>query len=299
MPTVSRTHRTSHGIYDTDDHSKSHVFYKTPFNMPVKEMDGSTWVDGKGNLEFINETNSYNLSGHRPGYETAHAFLFYKITNNTGSTYDVDTQLIGLWYHHDDSSIFPIANYNWVTSLPDGWSSSLWFGSHIGIAGWEIDSDGTYYYQSALSGNPSTSVLKTNVSISNVPSTTQLSSSKAGYIWVEGNDLCYIVANRWKHTMEGTQVSTSPGTSKKGYMWIDTNNNLCWVGDNGRHYRCKWKIRQFESWYSNSSTNTVNAGTSKKGYIWLDNEFGWSHISYIGNDGYKYLTGAGDDPYTF
>ena len=39
------------------------------------------------------------------------------------------------------------------------------------------------------------------------------------------------------------------------------------------------------------------AGTDKAGCIWVDNEFGLSHLAYIGTDGYKYLAGAGNYPY--
>jgi hypothetical protein len=137
---------------------------------------------------------------------------------------------------------------------------------------------------------------ETTITFTNVPSTTQLPAGKEGYVWVEGNNLCYICSNRWKHTIVGADISSLPGVSKAGYLWLD-NNALHWVGANGHDYAVPWNIKQFASTWSGGASGPTYAGTAKYGYFWVDDEFGETHLALITSDGYKRLVGSGHYPY--
>lgn len=294
------TNHISKGVQNFNDTSKEMTWFKTNFNMPVENYmeDSTPYTRYVGCWDYLTETTSYDLTGFVPGYEICVGHAIFDFYNDTGSPYTVDTDATVKWVDTDNSTVLYYI-YNSVqlyyANLPDGTYIEFWTGGNIGCAGWEVDVAGTYYFKSSASGTPNVTEVSTSVVMSNVPSTTQLASGKEGYIWIEGNDLCYICANRWKHTMVGVAVGATGLTA--GYIWIDTSNILHWVGNDGKDYTNSWQVKQFESFYTNSSTGEVNAGTSKKGMIWVDNEFGSTHLSYIGNDGYKYLTGAGDNPY--
>lgn len=294
-------HITAKSLTNLTDTTQKHTFWKTNFNMPVENLFGNltTWTRTEGPVTHGNSGISFSLTGFSPGYEIVVFSSIWDWENTGGSPVTLDAYLYQEWTDTDGLTtlVQGLDGYYFNVSVPAGsWSETI--GSiNIGVAGWEIDSNSTYYTKSSATGTHAISEVSTGITFSNVPTVTQLASDKAGYIWVEGNNLCFINANRWKHTIVGTQVSTTPGTSKAGFMWIDTSNNLHWVGANGYDYRTSWKIKQFASYFSNGPTEEVNAGTSKAGFIWVDNEFGWTHLSYIGYDGYKYLCGAGDDPY--
>jgi hypothetical protein len=253
-------------------------------------------------MTYSGLATSFNLSGFSPGFETTLFSCVFHWDNDGGSNITTTEYLYSMWVGRDNNTIIVQgANalpFTFTLYASGGWQEYLYC-CNVGVAPWEIDDDGNFYVKAATAGNYPIGMVSTTIAFSNVPDETLLGSTKPGYMWVEGNNLCYVNANQWKHTMVGTQVSTSPGTSKKGFMWIDTSNDLHWVGDNGYDYKCAWKVKQFDcsSWWSNSSHSEVYAGTDKAGYIWVDNEFGWTHLSYIGYDGYKYLTGAGDNPY--
>jgi hypothetical protein len=297
------TNHISKGVQNFNDTSKKFTWFKSNFNMPVPNYmyDNSPFDRYYGCWDYLTETTSYDLSGFVPGYEICVGHAIFDFENDSGSDYNLNTNLYVRWCHTDYSNFSPaVWIYNGVnvqrTILP-GYYYEYWIGGNIGCAGWEIYTNSTERFTASASGTPNISATNTDVTFSNVPSTTQLDSSKAGYIWVEGNNLCYVCANLWKHTIVGSQVSTSPGVSKAGYIWIDTYNGLHWVGANGYDYQVPWIKKQFASYYYNSATGEVNAGTSYKGYMWVDNEYGLTHVAYIGYDGYKYIVGGGVNPY--
>ena len=292
------TRHISKGVTNISDTSKKMTWFKTNFNMPVEDFSGGTYTRYNGPVTYDTETTSYSLSGFVPGYEICNGIAVYDWANDGGSDYNIDTLLYVFWGAPDSSSISQIANgYHFTYTVAPGFYISYFFTGNIGCAGWEISTNDTYKFISSATGTPAIGPLATDVTITNCPSTTQLDSSKRGFIWVESNDLCFLNSNQWKHTIVGTFVSTTPGTSKAGFMWIDTSNDLHWVGANGSDYKVPWKVQQFASFYTTGPTNEVNAGTSKAGFIWVDNEFGLTHLSYIGYNGYKWLVGAGENPY--
>ena len=95
----------------------------------------------------------------------------------------------------------------------------------------------------------------------------------------------------------GDIIGFTGGTA--GSIWVDNSNYLHWLNSSGVDYRAKWRINQFESSFENGAGFNPNPGSSYAGALWVDNEFGWTHLAYIGADGSKYLVGSGDYPYTY
>lgn len=297
-------------VVNRADSSLKMTWWKTNFNMPtpgiysdlsdiLRFVGPFTYTDGIG-------TTSYDLSGFSPGYEIVGLTSIWDWENTGGSSESVSTNLFNKLKDTDNSTtIFQGLNgFNVSFTLGAGEWYEYFYTITTGIDIDEIDVAGTYYYNTSGTGTNPISETNTGITFSNVPdvSTLTLDASKRGFMWVEGNNLCYVNAGGdsgggWKHTMVGTDISSTPGTSKAGHIWIDTSNNLHWVGANGHDYSAAWAVQQFASTFSNSSTSAVNAGTSKAGFIWVDNQFGQTHLAYIGYDGYKWLTGAGDNPY--
>ena len=292
------TNHISKGVQNFNDTSKKMTWFKTNFNMPVEDYmaDNNPFTRYVGCWNYLTETTSYSLTGFVPGYEICVGHAIYDFHNNSGSTYEINTLLSGRWTDPSLNTLYWIwEDVPYALSLPAWHYSTVWYCGNIGCAGWEVSANGVYHFRAGAIGTPNIASIDSAVTMSNVPSTTQLGASKPGHIWVEGNNLCFINANQWKHTMIGTDNGDK--SADGGYIWIDTSNVLHWIGGNGHDYSAKWQVKQFNSFYGNGPTGEVNAGTSKKGMMWTDNEFGWTHLSYIGYDGYKYLTGAGNNPY--
>jgi len=287
------------GFNNIDTPATKMMFYKTNFNMPTPSMLGGTWVRFLGPIVKRTPATSFSLTGFQPGYEICIGLGNFDWDNLTASSVSLSASLTVGWLDTDNSTVL----YNIVENFSIGGTvdanswREVFFAGTIGIAPWEIDSNSTYYFRTVATGTDSIPSVSTGVTITNVPTISTISSNVRGATWVEGNNLTFLNADGWKHSIAGTVVNTTPGTAKKGYMWIDTSNDLHWVGDNGTDYKVPWKKKQFASWFSNSATGEENAGTANKGAMWMDSEYGYTHIAYIGNDGFKYLCGAGDDPY--
>lgn len=287
----------SKGVQNFNDTSKKMTWFKTNFNMPVPDYmaANSPFTRYVGAWNYLGgPTTSFSLSGFVPGYEICLGTSIYDFENNGSSTFNINSNAALGWYSPSLSPLFTFS-FNMSYSLAPGFYVEFWSGTNIGCAGWEVTSNDVYHYRASASGSPSIPVVDIGVTMSNVPSTTQLGSSKPGHIWVEGNNLCYINADQWKHTIVGAPIA-SPGASP-GYIWIDNVNLLHWTGSDGRNYISTFFVKQFASFFSPGATGPVFAGTNKAGYLWVDSEFGDTHLAYIGYDGYKYLTGGGDSPY--
>jgi len=286
-------HFVSKGVQNRTN-SNIMTWWMTNFNMPVPDItDATAWTEGYGPVTYDSAGTSFDLSSFSPGFEVA---LFSTIwhwedpTNGTGTLHQ-------RWLYPDGSTMYDCLNgFSVPINTPVGGWTEYWYSCNQGIAGWEINASGNYEVESWSTGDGALASTKTTITLSNVPSTSQLGTSKAGYIWIEGNDLCFINANEWKHTIIGTDLGYVD-SNKTGYMWIDNLDDLHWIGGNGNKYRVPWKIQQFASTFSNGPTGETYAGTDKEGYMWVDNEFGYTHLSYIGHNGYKFLVGAGHYPY--
>ena len=292
------TNTISKGLSSKDSPYTSFNWFRSNFNMPVTDIQsGSTWDKYEGRTNLIDQATSYNLSGFSPGFEICVGKAVFVFENDGGSTYNIDTEISVRWTDPSLNTIFWIEeDFRYEESLPAGYWAGFSSSGNTGVAPWEVNSDGVYHFRAGAIGTPNITSVDTSVTFNNVPSVTQLSSGTVGHIWVEGNELAYINANRWKHSMTGDVTGTFAGTSKAGHFWLD-GIELHWVGANGYVYKPQWQVQQFASEFSNGPTGTEYAGTSQAGSVWVDSEFGYTHLAYIAENGYKYLTGAGDYPY--
>lgn len=282
-------------------------FWRSNFNMPVQNILLGTpnWVDGYGPVTYYNPATSFNISGFVGGLEIV---LFTAVWHWDGPLSGY-TYLNTSWNRPDGSVMFRgLYNYALNLSIPAGYWSGYFQMINTGAAPWEVATSGTYSARAWSTGlDPSTNY--TNITFSNTPNVSRISgSSHQGYIWVDGLYLSITNAGggydtysgsgygAWVHNILGTAIGGSGGP---GYIWVDTNNDLCFINGYGSACKVPWKIKQFASYFSNGATSTVYAGTNNAGKIWMDNEYGQTHIAYIGYDGYKYICGAGDYPYSF
>lgn len=295
MATLNRIeHTQGEGLYSSTATPYEYVyFWRANFNIPTPDP-------GSEFFTVQNEATDFDLSNFVPGLEIC-AFdsrVYIDGPMSTSESFDVDIEL----KKPDASTV--IASYSY-TGYPDSdipsdeiWYWVYWF--NIGVASWEVDVDGTYYFETTVTGDVSGSKT-TQVDFLNVPDTTQISESREGAIWVEGNYLAMVNANGFKHRILGTTVGNSGNTP--GYIWLSDNSSdgtdgyVCFIDDSGEKRSAPWRIKQFESSFSNSANGEIYAGTSEAGKMWMDTEYGYTHIGYINNDGYKYIFGAGNYPY--
>lgn len=296
-------HHISKGVQNNSG-SPKFTWFKTNFNMPVPNYSiGGTYNRYLANITYLSEQTTYDLSGFIAGFEICNAVGIFDFENDSGSSYNINTNISVAWRDAALNVLVGVFTSPFVTTLPAGYWTSVWLSANIGVAHWEVSSarGSTYYFRANASGTPNISTVSTTVTMNNIPSTS--SNGTPGYIWVEGNNLCYVTGgdsgyptDYRKQTMVGVQSGYTGASA--GYMWIDTSTHkLCWIGSDGYKYVAKWCVQQYASFYSNGATGATFAGTTKAGYIWTDREFGQTHLAYIGSDGYKYLTGGGDDPY--
>ena len=269
-------------------------WWKSNFNMPTPDIgDNTVWLVGYGPVAYDGAATSFDLSGFYPGWEVVAFFTIWHWDGPLAGT----AYLYSRWVDTAGATIFNCQNGTaYVFDIAVGLYGEYWAGCNQGIASWEIDTSGDFGVKSHSTGTGAMGEQTTTITFSNVPSTTQLASDKPGYIWVEGNNLNFINANRWEHIIIGTDQGYVD-TAKAGYMWVDTSDDLHWIGVDGHDYIVPWKIQEFASTWSNSSNDATAPGTSYKGYTWVDNEYGWTHLAYIGNNGHKFLVGSGHYPY--
>jgi hypothetical protein len=286
-------HHVAKGVQNRNNGNRM-TWWKSNFNMPTLNIgDGTVWLEAYGPVAYDSPDTSFDLTGFFPGWEiVVFCCIWHWDGPVSGTAY-----LYSRWCNPAGSTIFNCANgLGYALNVASEYWSEYWYGCNIGCAGWEVTSSGNYSVRSYSTGAGAMSEQSTTIAFSNVPSTTQLAASRAGYIWVEGNDLCFVNANQWKHTIVGTD-NGYVDTEKSGFMWIDNSNWLHWIGLDGHNYQVPWKIQEFASTWSNSSNDATAPGASYKGCIWVDSEYGWTHLGYIGYDGHKYIVGSGHDPY--
>lgn len=282
----SATHYAARSMTNTST-GVSMTWWRTNFNMPVP----MTWTSGS--MTYGSTATSFDLSGYVPGLEICVGIL-HNIAADVASpgTVYVNTG----WYNPSGTKLFTIFDSSFYASSPGTWSYSYdsVAAASTGCCAWEVASSGDYSIRTYITG-ACTHTETTTITFSNVPSTTQLATSTPGHMWVDGNYLAFVNANRYQHRILGMDVS-NPGATA-GHVWLETTDDIFFISENG-HKRCTpWKKKQFKSEWSNSSTGTCYAGTDKVGTIWMDSEFGSTHLAVIASDGYKYLMGAGDWPY--
>ena len=267
--------------------------------MPVPCLfDGcSNCVEGFMDARYCNMSGTVSLLGLCAGYEVALGNALWRWETGVGECLNGFACLTIHWYRPPGACI---GGFNGCTCINIGENYIQWYEGMIGIgiAGWEICANGdhcTRTLATTISGdNVYIDLLTIDINFCCVASTAQ--TARQGNIWVEGNDLHYFNANCWEHTMVGDSQGAA-GVDTDGAMWIDNACYLHWVGADCNDYRAKWRICQFCSTFSGGAPANPAPGASYKGSLWVDDQFGATHLSYIGCDGNKYLAGAGECPY--
>ena len=280
------------------------TFWNTNFNMPVPYLFDGSYDCSSGFMsarygDMASTTQS--LAAMRPGYEVALSDAVYRWCVCGGDCLNGITSLRIRWIRGATcmSCYYTNVCIN-INSTPGYYTWTMWETmANQGIAGWEICSNemyGTEVEAACVSGDD-TSIggTSTGVTFCCVPSTGLCSSTLRGSIWVDGCDLHYINANCWEHWMVGNCTGSG---GEPGAIYIDDIlHYLHWVGCDGSVFSAKWRICQFCSSFSNGAPANPAPGVFYAGNIWMDAQFGLTHLAYIGSDGNKYLTGAGNYPY--
>lgn len=294
------TNHVSKGVTQITDTSKKALWFKTNFNMPIHDfVTGGTFTRFQGPVTYDTETTTYDLTGFSPGFEICNGASVFDFDNTGGGvSRSISSTLAIRWTTASNVTLVGPFSVSISVSIPAGSFFEYWSGANIGFEGSEVATSTTYDFRGVATGTNSIAEVSTAVSFTNVPTITTLSSADRGYMWVEGNNLTYVNSSQWKHSVAGTASGSNPGVPDAGYIWLDSGDNLIhWIGGDGNQYKLPWSIKQFASFYSGSSTGTTFAGTGDTGYIWVDDQFGNTHLGYIGTDGFKYLAGAGVNPY--
>ena len=288
-----------------DDTENRHRAWNADPGMPVKELFSSTELFSKtagGFLRLYDRQSSYDLSDLSLGMAICfNSALFYWENDTDGD------QIIDVDCYHEvedpDGTIIVATTFPVYSYLKPGYWYAYQTVFLLQNRPWRIYKDGTYtaraWAEEFGQGGGGMAEGFEEIEFNNVPDPLKGDTDKAGYIWVEGEDLAFIGALGFKHVLKGKKESglgTTP--DKAGYIWLDeSQNNVTWIGESGNYYETKWKVKQFECSFGGASGEQY-AGTDKAGHTWMDDEFGRTHFSYIGTDGYKYLVGSGDNPYT-
>jgi len=279
--------------------------WKTNANMPSPNLCGGDCYEyGMMCQRPYGEAASYNTALNCRGFETfqgaGHIRYCVCGTSCLNGTYCRCLQWI-----HCDGSVMWTSNSQECINLPAPGVGDWTYHYHfyflqMGTNCWEIDADGDYCLRSCVTNVSGDDLsIATNcccVTIENAPAAPSTGAIK-GVIWVEGDDLHFRPeqsTEAWEHAMQGTCEGTG---ATAGAIWIDTNHYLHWANAGGCHFIADWRICQFCSWFGGSSGANPAPGSSYAGSIWADGEFGYSHLAYIGCDGNKYITGAGECPY--
>lgn len=304
MASTTLTNHVSKGLQNYDNPGAKFTFFGTNFNMPVPPSiaaSSSTPITQFNyRFTYIGSSTSYDLTGFSPGFEICVGTSVLDVDNTAGvSPISVSGTLTIQWIAQNGVTVL-LTNSVFISfSAPAGQFTETAIEENIGFQGTEIGTSGTYFFKSSWSGTPSASSVTTSVSFTNVPTITTLPSKDQGYMWVEGNNLAYVNANLWKHSIAGTLVGATNGSQDIGYIWLD-GSDLHWVGSDTNNYKQPWKVAQFASYFTNSSTGPAPGtplASKDYGSFWVDNEFGDTHLAYIATDGNKWLTGAGANPY--
>ena len=286
------------GICGNGGASETMSLWKTNFNMPSPNLTFP--------FTMLDECYDYDLTGFQPGFEVAIGKAnYYWNCDATGCA-----RVCMTWCRFDGACMYGLSR-NICFCACCGYTYG--FMVNTGIAPWEVCADGNYELSACAICLPGSGFdtaadcIFLNVCMRNVPSQTYIADVR-GSIWVEGNNLAYINAGGcsnptftcgWKASITGACVGDSGSVSNAGAIWVNTDacSKITWVGNDGNIYVPNFAVQQYASFFVNGPTCSVNAGTCRAGEVWVDNEFGQTHLSYIGCDGYKWLTGAGNCPY--
>lgn len=239
-------------------------------------------------INLYQPKTTWDLTNYRLGQE---CLFFLSLLHNNGSTEET-FQITYSWYDPDDNFLFlETLEY----TLPAGYKSYFWYG--VGVA---IDNGTSRYnevykngnYEIRLTGDVTATYTATvqNLDESKI---NYVSSTYKGYIWVEGDNICFISGDYYKIKInhDGTIYETGL-ENNAGEIWIPSSGDyLCYIDSSGnlRHTHVGDKYGTSSGW--DSTVTTDNVGTINKGYMWVRDN--WSFIYFINNDGYVVRLGPG------
>ncbi len=283
-----------------------HTQWRSNANMPAHAFCSGDCFNTGMVCTFNGTLMSYDASSLCRGFEIFQGSSMYRYAVCDSGCLNGRFCRCLQWVHCTGSIIWTSTGTNCINISDPGvgfwtWQYYQQF-LQTGTNCWEIDVDGNHYLRSCVtcvagsSDNLAMATCCEIADVSNVPTAPSTGGTR-GVIWVEGNDLHFRpeqTTEAWEHAMVGN-CQGSGGTA--GAIWIDNTHYLNWVNSGGDIYKACWRQCQFASVFSNSAGANPAPGAGSAGSIWADGEFGYSHLAYIGCDGNKYLTGAGNFPY--
>ena len=251
---------------------------------PSYEAQG--FVEGSyvwNTVSAYGQTTSFNCSGFQSGNEVV--MFLNEIRWDAGYS--------GYWtLSFEDAygtELFSRDYSGTFDAPPPGYESGLWAWIGIGVRPqpWpELWRNGTYY---AISTGVAPS--STTFTVSNIASDTLVRHpGSEGYMWVEGQNLCYICAMGTK-----VKILAQPGgevsVASQGYVWISNNSyRIYWVDATGVMRKSKLGDRY---WTEGWDEGTEYVGTFSTGYTYVRSNPGWTELHYVAYDGYLVRHGPG------
>lgn len=237
-------------------------------------------------IKSADQSTSFNLSGMHGGHEIVVAVTVLRdipAGTNVGIKHK--------WYNKFNTPIFI---YNQTGTAPTGGWSWYFIYSFIGYANWEIDANSTGSSTSTrceqIMFNDISTTLNETKTFDVTNATSQINSNQAGNIWIDDTDekIHYTDFWGWEHSIPIKSSSTQ--TSQDGHIWLDSSDydSLYYTVNNK-------KILSREAELEDQLTPT----TGTAGYMWIHdtgatNPLHGNYLSFIGNDGKRYIISDGD-----
>jgi len=254
------------------------------FNPTNNKTDGyqtfDPFNDSWAGATTLNPTAAFDLLGYQYGNEVVVFFLKYTSTISQGVTTTMQ------FIDPDDNVIYQKEFTPYIYA--DDWAGS-WIG--IGIKEYptnEIWKNGTYRAAYSIVHSGGTISGSINFVVSNYPTTT--ASTNVGAVWVEGENLAYICAQRRKIAVKNDGTSSFVSTAKKGSIWLESDGRITYISNTG--YKRKTKLG--DKYGFNSYGELPNApGIGYKGHMWACNGFYDVYLMIVSSDGNIYRIGPG------
>lgn len=262
------------GVYRWNAHS---------FNPSVDSdyQSWDPWTQAWTGYYVSNITATFALTGFQYGNEAMLAAVdFSSDVNDNGTIYMY-------WYDPDNNLLF---SYSLAFSVGAGNWYAAWSGIGVKAGGAEIWKNGTYKVTWSVQGNFNTISGTLYPVVTNYPTATQ---GTAGYIWVEGDNLCYCCyQGGYKITCAHDGTSASATMANIGYVWLETDGKISYVDSKG--WERKTKMGDEYGWPPDPTELTASGLMSHAGHIWVsDGNYTDTYLCIISNNGVKYRIGPG------
>jgi len=178
-------------------------------------------------------------------------------------------------------------------------SDDTWEFDYLGIYPGKIDMNGTYTINAfAIQAGCTPSMGTKTFTVSNVPTITQLTSDKRGYIWVTGDYLAFVDANCVVHCICGGNQGGYIDTSKAGTIWVEESEgylscSLQYITESGYHYKTlNGDCNGWEGWNNMPEWTYSDC----KGFTWVETECNKHNLFFINSQGKKFRLSNGAGP---